>query len=33
MNITKHFTKEEMEFSATGTRLGLSNQCPSPDDK
>jgi len=28
MQITKHFSKTEMEFSATGTRHGLNNQCP-----
>jgi len=28
MNITEHFTKEELERSNTATRLGLPNVCP-----
>lgn len=28
MQITEHFTREEMERSSTATRLGLSNVCP-----
>lgn len=28
MNLTPHFTKEEMEYSATGLRLGIPNVCP-----
>ena len=27
--LTEHFTVEEMQFSATGARLGLDNECPS----
>ena len=28
MNLTRHFTIEEFEFSATGTRKGIPNMCP-----
>lgn len=28
MDVTYHFTKEELEHSSTGTRLGLDNVCP-----
>jgi hypothetical protein len=28
MQITEHFSKEEMEHSSTGIRLGLDNSCP-----
>ena len=28
MNLTDHFTREEMERSSTAIRLGLSNLCP-----
>jgi hypothetical protein len=26
--MTEHFTQKELEYSATGIRLGLSNKCP-----
>lgn len=29
IEITEHFTAEELQFSATGARLGLDNTCPS----
>lgn len=28
MNLTEHFTREEMERSSTAIRLGLDNRCP-----
>ena len=28
MNLTRHFTKSEFEFSATGTRKDIPNICP-----
>lgn len=28
MNLTKHFTRREMERSSTATRLGIPNVCP-----